>query len=322
MKNNILISSAGRRVELLNYFRQAAQKFDKTSKIFAIDLNPGLSSACQVADKSFEICHSQDEHYIDQLLTICSENMVKAVIPTIDNELLALSSNREKFEESGIDIIISDYKFIEECRDKRQTKNIFNNLGIVYPEIYEKNNIKFPSFCKPYDGSSSIGSKVIENENDLSSVDLNNPKNIFMEFIPSNYVEYTVDGYFTRDGQLVSLVPRERIEVRSGEVSKGVTRKNFLYDFLLERIMVLPGARGCITFQFFVDVQSEDIKGLEINPRFGGGYPLTYSAGSNFPQYLIDEYFQGKKLEFFDQWEDNLLMLRYDQHLLVSHYDK
>ena len=121
---------------------------------------------------------------------------------------------------------------------------------------------------------------------------------------------------------MVSLVPRERIEVRSGEVSKGVTRKNFLYDFLLERIMVLPGARGCITFQFFVDVQSEDIKGLEINPRFGGGYPLTYSAGSNFPQYLIDEYFQGKKLEFFDQWEDNLLMLRYDQHLLVSHYDK
>lgn len=322
MKNNILISSAGRRVELLNYFKTELKAFKKPSKILATDLNPILSSACHAADNSFQICHSQEEGFIEQLLNICLENEVRLVIPTIDNELLTLSRSRERFREYGIDIVVSDYKFIEECRDKRKTRNIFNKLDIIYPEIFDKNNLIFPSFCKPYDGSSSIGSKVIETKNDLTLDVLDNPKNIFMEYIPSNYVEYTVDSYFTFDGQLISFVPRERIEVRSGEVSKGVTRRNFLYDFLLEKIKVLPGARGCITFQFFVDVHNKEIKGLEINPRFGGGYPLSYSAGSNFPKYIIDEYLHGKNLEFFDKWDNNLLMLRYDKHLLVSDYDK
>ncbi len=322
MNSNILISSAGRRVELLNYFRTELQNFDKASKILATDLNPDLSSACQIADKSVEICHSQDADFIDQLFNVCSENKVRLVIPTNDNELVPLALNKEKFSEFGIEIIISDYQFIKECRDKRETKKIFESLDIEYPEIYDKNNLKFPLFCKPYDGSSSIGSKVIKAENDLTLDDLNDPKNIFMELISSNYCEYTVDGYFTNEGKLISLVPKERIEVRSGEVSKGITRKDFVYDFLLRRIKFLPGVRGCITFQFFVDVQNQDIKGLEINPRFGGGYPLTYCAGSNFPKYLINEYFLGESLEFFDQWDNNLLMLRYDDHVLVRNYDK
>ncbi len=322
MNNNILISSAGRRVELLNYFRAELKSFDKASKILATDLNPDLSSACQIADKSIQICHSQSSDFIDQLLSICLENKVRLVIPTIDNELLPLAENIEKFRESGIEIIISEYQFIKDCRDKRETRKVFKNLDIDYPEIFDKNNLKFPLFCKPYDGSSSIGSKIINNESDLTIDDLNDPKNIFMELISSNYIEYTVDGYFTNEGKLVSLVPRERIEVRSGEVSKGITRKDFLYDFLVKKLNFLPGARGCITFQFFVDVQNQDIKGLEINPRFGGGYPLTYSAGSNFPKYLINEYLLGESLEFFDQWDNNLLMLRYDNHVLVDNYDK
>ena len=75
---------------------------------------------------------------------------------------------------------------------------------------------------------------------------------------------------------------------------------------------MLPGAKGCITFQFFVNKETCDIKGLEINPRFGGGYPLTHQAGARFTDYLISEYFCGKEVDFYDGWESDLLMLRYD----------
>jgi carbamoyl-phosphate synthase large subunit len=100
-------------------------------------------------------------------------------------------------------------------------------------------------------------------------------------------------------------------------VSKGVTRKNHVYDYLLEKLTALKGARGCITLQLFNNVKTGRFAALEINPRFGGGYPLSYSAGALYPGWLIDEYLLGRDVPFLDSWESNLMMLRYDAKVLV-----
>ena len=117
------------------------------------------------------------------------------------------------------------------------------------------------------------------------------------------------------------MVPRERIEVRAGEVSKGVTRKYEVYNYLLPACKRLEGGRGCLTIQVFADLDRNSFYGLEINPRFGGGYPLSYSAGANYPRWLISEYLLGDEIEFYDQWESDLLMLRYDAKTLVHGYE-
>jgi carbamoyl-phosphate synthase large subunit len=141
---------------------------------------------------------------------------------------------------------------------------------------------------------------------------------MFLEYLdPKEHIEYTVDLYYDRHSELKCVVPRQRIEVRGGEVSKGVTRKNFLVKYLPEKMNRLEGARGCLTLQVFVNTQSSKVTGIEINPRFGGGYPLSYLAGANFSKWIIDEYFFNKKIDYFDGWEDNLLMLRYDDEVLV-----
>ena len=57
--------------------------------------------------------------------------------------------------------------------------------------------------------------------------------------------------------------------------------------------------------------------GIEINPRFGGGYPLSYNAGGNFPELLIREYFLNEAIEYFDNWKDDMLMLRYDDAVYI-----
>ena len=74
----------------------------------------------------------------------------------------------------------------------------------------------------------------------------------------------------------------ERIEIRAGEINKGYTRKNYLVQFLKERLAYLPGVIGCICIQLFYRDSDDDVVGIEINPRFGGGYPLSYYAGANF----------------------------------------
>jgi carbamoyl-phosphate synthase large subunit len=146
---------------------------------------------------------------------------------------------------------------------------------------------------------------------------LNDEKLMFMEYMDSSYSEFTVDVYFDRYGQLRCLVPRQRIEVRDGEVSKGITRKGYVYDYLINRLSQIRGACGCLTVQLFAKTEPMRYAALEINPRFGGGFPLSYAAGANFPGWLIDEYLLGKEIPFFDQWESNLLMLRYDAKIMV-----
>lgn len=317
MRNNILILSAGRRVELVQAFQKDLKLSFPHAMVFCTDMTPELSAACQIADGYFKVPRVTSDDYIEVLEKVCLENNVGLVIPTIDTELLLLSNSRKYFLDIGVHLVISSPDFTLSCRDKRETAKFFTLHNIEQPMIYDKDNLSYPCFCKPYDGSCSVGAFVINDKSELTDTIYNNHKNMYMELVPKTFSEYTVDCYYTDNGELISLVPRKRLEVRGGEVSKGITKKNFVYDYLLPKLRDVPGARGCITFQFFVNENSAEIKGLEINPRFGGGYPLSYDAGAQFPKWLIEEYLLNKTPIFYGDWEPELTMLRYDAKVLI-----
>jgi len=316
-KLNILILSAGRRVELVQSFQQALTQHKVEAEVYTTDIYPELSAACQVSSFGFKAPRVTSPDYIDFLIELCVSNTVGLVIPTIDTELQILADNKLKFEALGINIIISTPDLIEVCRDKRKTAETYSSLNISQPKIFNKENINFPCFCKPYDGSCSIGALPLFTSDMLTQELLNDEKNMFMELVGKEYSEYTIDVYYDRDGKLCCLVPRERLEVRGGEVSKGATRKNFVYEYLRYRLEGLEGARGCITAQVFANPENNSIKALEINPRFGGGFPLSHAAGADYATWLIREYLLNEEIQFFDGWEDNLIMLRYDAKVLV-----
>lgn len=318
-KNNILILSAGRRVELVQDFKTEAAKFSDGIRVYCTDLNPKMSSACQVADGAFSVSRISAENYIDRIFQLADEQNIGLIIPTIDTELLKLAEARSRFEAAGTHIIVSGSGLIRQCRDKRDTVNLFNRYGIDAPKIYTPETIEFPCFAKPYDGSRGIGAQAVNSAEELADELKNDPKMMFCQLIDikNTFKEFTVDMYYDRQGRLKCTVPRERLEVRSGEVSKGATRRGWLYDFLNEKLPALEEARGCITAQFFYHEASQTVYGVEINPRFGGGFPLTYAAGANYPGWLIREYLYGEEIPFFDQWENDLIMLRYDAKVLV-----
>lgn len=315
---NILITSAGKRVVLVQIFQKTLKELGLDAKVYTTDMKPGMAPAGVVSDKCFRVSRCTADGYIDELLQICKEENVGVIIPTIDTELLILSKNKSRFDENGVQLALSDIEFIKICRDKRLTETYLKELGIPVPKSVDKYHPVFPMFAKPYDGSLSTNIHIIKDESELTKAILNDPKLLFMEYIDKQeYKEFTVDMYYGKDSRVKGIVPRERIEIRAGEINKGITRKNYIFEFLKERMDTLPGVRGCICLQLFYREKDNDIKGIEINPRFGGGFPLSYYAKANFAEYLIREYLQGKNVDYSDEWLDKTLMLRYDNDVIV-----
>ncbi len=320
--NNILITSAGRRVELVRAFQIELKKLFPYSKVYTAEANPEWSSASRISDGFFTIPKVDNENYVKSILELCINEGIKIVIPTIDTELIVLADSKELFLINSIQVIVSDFDLVSKCRDKRQTNFLFKDLKIDIPISVDKKNPSFPLFIKPYDGSLSKDIFIINSKDELTDSLLNNPKLMFMEYInPNDYCEYTIDAYYDKNSNLKCLVPRQRIEVRGGEISKGKTVKLNFYKTLKSKLSYIKGAKGCLTIQFFVGKETEEIIGIEINPRFGGGFPLSYVSGANYPKYIILEYLLNEPIPFNDNWIENRVMLRFDSEVILDQDD-
>ena len=174
----------------------------------------------------------------------------------------------------------------------------------------------FPYFLKPWDGYASRGSYIARTREELKFFSHHVPNCIVQEFIDG--IEHTVDVLVDFAGRVRCVVPRRRLQVRSGEVSKGITVKHpQIMERSQELIEILGAGPGVITIQCFLTKKNE-IKFIEINPRFGGGIPLSIQAGADFPRWLVQLWLGKKPRIPLDGWRDQLLMLRYDDAVWVE----
>ncbi len=312
---NVLVTSVGRRVTLVSHFSAAVASISG-GQVIVTDRNPTLSAACHVVDQAIEVPSVLDPSYPKHLLALCREHEVSLIVPTIDTELLVLAELRDMWlEEHGIRIAISDLEFIRNCRNKRATADLFAQIGIKTPRELDINSDVFPRFIKPISGSRSVDLHTVYHDSEILERLRNSDEFIHQELVDrKEFQEYTVDVYYNLDGSLGCVVPRLRLEVRDGEVSKGKTHKGLLLPFLESKLSNLTGAFGCITTQFFVRENSDEaeVLGIEINPRFGGGYPLTHAAGGQYVDWLVAAHFTGSSVSYSDSWIENMTMLRYD----------
>lgn len=319
---NILITSAGRRVSLVRAFQKELKALFPEGLVMTTDFKPHLSAACHVSDKSFDLPLVDDINYISLLKDICLKNNIKLIIPTIDTELKVLAKHSKNLIKNGSIPIISTEKFIDICRDKRQMNAFFLNHNIQVAKEYSKFDYKLPLFIKPLNGSRSADTFIITKHEDLTEYHFKNQDLMFLEYLDHNdFEEFTCDLYYDKHHQLKCVVPRKRLEVRDGEVNKGLIDKNELVDYIKTHLNYIEGAVGCLTSQFFKHKETDVIYGIEINARFGGGFPLTYFSGANYVKWLIEEYLFDKSIPFYNDWEDRLLMLRYDDEIFINDYE-
>lgn len=303
---NICFTCAGRRTYLLKYFRENMSEGDK---IIATDMQ--LSApALQAADIKVQVPVVYDPHYIDITLEICKKYSVDALLCLNDLELPILAENKSRFEEIGVKVIVSDPQVIDICFDKYKTAQWVESIGLNAPKTYvtlasakealSKGEITFPLFMKPRWGSGSIGLETIDDMEELDIYYHLLMKKIKKTILATASVgdeyimiqekltgkEYGLDIMNDLQGKNVGVSVKQKLAMRAGETDKAIT-----VDLPDVREMGAAIGRNLKHIgNLDVDIMQRangDYCVLELNPRFGGGYPFSYEAGVNMPLAII-----------------------------------
>ncbi|WP_289129409.1 ATP-grasp domain-containing protein [uncultured Clostridium sp.] len=315
---NILILSAGRRVELIKCFKEASKIKNIESNIITTDISK-TAPATYFGDKNYIIPRIDEDGYVDAIVDICNKENIILVIPTIDTELKVLSENKNLIEkETNAKVLISDKKVIDICRNKKNTNKFFEENGFGVPKEIkdsdiENRNYEFPLFIKPLDGSSSINAFKVNDEKQLLFFKEYIDKPIIQECIEGT--EYTIDAFIDFEGNPITIVPRERIATRAGEISKGKIVKDRELINEVKKVIEALKPIGHITIQCMKT--KNGIKFIEINPRFGGGAPMSIKAGANSPLNLY-RLLLNEKLTYNEDFNENILALRFDDSIFLN----
>ena len=314
----ILFTSVGRRVELMQAFKNAANELGVDLTIIGADITDS-APALFFCDETKIVCRIREPEYIPQLLDICEQENVDCLIPTIDTDLLLLAENKEKFEAIGTKVLISAVDKVKLCRDKRFTADYFISLGLKSPlpvDDVEKYASGYPAFIKPKDGSSSVDAYKVEKEEDLRTYANKINDYIIQPFISGR--EYTIDIFCDYEGNPVYITPRERLAVRAGEVLKTQLCQDDTKIVEMKTLCADYKPCGQITVQLIQDETTGDNYYIEINPRFGGGAPLSIKAGADSAKAVI-RMLNGETLTYVEKAARNKATYsRFDQSICVD----
>jgi carbamoyl-phosphate synthase large subunit len=310
---NVLFTSAGRRVELLRAFRRAYRSLRLKGDIIVADVNP-LAPAFRVADTTHIVPPFADPDYVPALLEIIRRRRVDLVFPLIDPDIPILAAHKKDFETAGAKVMTPDAEGAETARDKWNTYRMYRTLGIPaarswLPEDLARERPGFPLFIKPRRGSAGKGAFRVADERQLAFFLAYVKDPIIQECLPGP--EITCDVVCGAEGGVWAVVLRKRIEIRAGEVAKGVT----LWDERIARhcLAAAKGIRasGPITVQCML--KDGDPFFTEINARFGGGCPLGIAAGVNAPKwYLAEAAGIPQRIPRMGSYTSGLYMTRFD----------
>lgn len=313
----ILFTGVGRRIELVQAFRRAATTLNIDLKLYGADMT-ATAPALAFCDCTRIVCGMRDTDYIPMLLDICRNDKIDLLIPTIDTDLLILSRNTDKFNAIGTRVLISKTDKIAVCRDKNYTADFFEACCLNAPRTvndYTKYSSGYPCFIKPKDGSSSINAFQADNEFDLKLYAEQIKDYVIQPFIDGT--EYTVDIFCDFDGNPIFITPRIRLAVRSGEVLK--TEISMDERIIEESKKLIEGFKPCgpMTVQLIREKKTGEDYFIEINPRFGGGAPLSMKAGARSAEAIL-KLLSGEKVDYSDVIDDGAVYSRFDQSVCIA----
>jgi carbamoyl-phosphate synthase large subunit len=304
---NVMLTCAGRRHYLVQFFREA---LGNQGKVFAGDATLE-APALQAADESFLLPPIKHSDYFDKLLNICQQKQVRLIIPLNDLELPYLARQRDRFLEIGTIPVVSAPEVIDICFDKFATFEFLQKLGISAPKTYlsleeareaiAQGEISFPLVVKPRWGSASIGIEYPEDDEELelayrfvkkllgksflAEVSSSDPERCILIQERLTGQEHGLDIINDLEGSYITTFVKRKLTMRAGETDRAVTVKSEEMKQLGEKIGRKLGHIGNLDCDVIVGQEGWCV--LELNPRFGGGYPFSQMAGANIPAALI-----------------------------------
>lgn len=317
---NILITSAGTRNKVVQYFKK---EFKEIGKVIATDMSE-LAPAIYEADNYYLVPRIDDPNYIDKLLEICKKEKIDCLFALIDPELSLIAKNKEKFLEIGVTPLISNYEAVELAFDKYEMYKYLVSNGYKTAKTYinkeefyrdlDNNVINFPVFVKPVKGSASINISMITTKEEIDLLFNLYDDLIIQEFLDGQ--EIGADVYIDPiSKKVVSIFTKEKIKMRAGETDKA---RSFKDEKLFELITSLVEKIG---YEYMIDMDifriNDEYYISEINPRFGGGYPHAYESGVNFPKLIVNSMKNIENENQIGNYEEEIYMMKYNEIMIT-----
>ncbi|PFG15094.1 ATP-grasp domain-containing protein [Bacillus sp. es.036] len=318
---NILILSCGTRNKIVQYFKK---ELAGKGRVFATDCSE-LAPALYEADKHFVVPRMDANGYLDEILSICREYKITAVLSLIDPELSLLAENKKSFLEIGTIPIVSDSDVVELCFDKYKmfefliqnkfkTVKSYVNKDNFYHDI-ETGEINYPVFVKPVRGSASLNINKVTSREEIEFLFSQFDDLMIQEYMDGT--EYGADVYIDMNsGEPVAIFTKEKIKMRAGETDKSVSIKDEKLFSLIEDFVSKSGFKGIIDIDIF-KVNGEYYIS-EVNPRFGGGYPHAYECGVNVPELILNNVSGIVNLGKIGDYDKGLFMLKFNEVIVKS----
>ncbi|MFK4785479.1 ATP-grasp domain-containing protein [Fusobacterium sp. MFO224] len=304
---NILLTSVGRRSYLVKYFKEA---LNGEGKVF-VSNSDNMTPSFEFADGAVVTPLIYDENYINFLKNYCLENKISLIISLFDIDLLVLAKHKQEFEELGIRIIVSDEKIIKICNDKWETFMFLKNKNFNVPKTYidiesvkqdlKNKKLNYPLILKPRWGMGSIGLYEAENNEELEVLYRKVENKIeasYLKYESKNTKErnvliqeklkgqeYGLDIINDLEGNYCTTIVKKKNAMRAGETDCAETINS--KDLKLEGKKVSRALKhvGNLDLDLFLCDGKDYV--LEMNARFGGGYPFSHLAGVNLPLAIV-----------------------------------
>lgn len=312
---NILITSAGRRGYIVEYFKKALKE---KGEVHVGNSSP-FSTAFAYADRTVITPLIYSEEYIPFLLSYCKKYSITVLISLFDIDIMILAQNKKRFKEEGIHVIVSDSEVIRRCNDKWETYCFCRRQNIDTPATYidlikandelKVGNLQFPVIIKPRWGMGSLQIYSAYNCEELellykkckrdirktylkyeSNVDIENSVLIQQQLVGQ---EYGIDIINDLQGKFQRAIAKKKYGLRAGETDCAEIIRNDEMDKFSKHLASIMGHIGNLDVDAFIF--NGKIYLLEMNARFGGGYPFSHLAGIDLPSAII-KWVSGEKL--------------------------
>ena len=304
---NVLLTCAGRRCHMISAFKTAMRD---GGRVLACDCSP-VAPALLEADKAFVVPRVEEDGYIEALLRICAEHQVGLLVPAFEIELPLLAAHRARFAAVGTLPLVSSKTVIDTCYDKLESARFLTGCGLPVPRTFDtlaaardalaRGDLTFPLVVKPRWGVSSIGTEFPEDEEELelayrlvkkrlartflADISATDPEHCILIQEQLSGTEYGLDVVNDLAGRHVVTFAKRKLRMWAGQTDRAETVHDDSLAQLGRRIGENLGHIGVLDCDVFVTAGGCHV--IDMNPRFGGGYPFSHVAGADLPAALM-----------------------------------
>ncbi len=303
---NWLLSTVGKRGYIVNYLRDVSPNGSRFIGTGCDEFTPGFM-AC---DQSYLVPRIDDPAYLDEVREVLAKEKIGAAITLSDIDVRVFSELRDKMTEEGTACFFPSKPIADRFGNKQLSADFWQSANLRTPRTTSDlnealNDLRFPLIIKPRDGFRSVGLGVFHDDNGFIDHWKSLPAPMAQEFIEGKLINVEVCS--DMNGEALVGCVWEKLQSVDGECSltRTIEHKDAI-ELVLKSLKASP-----VPGPIDVDIIDRDgeLFLIEINTRFGGGYPVSHLAGADFPGAMVDSVF-GRKPSSFDRYERGVYMIK------------